>query len=160
MNTKETISGLEQVLFSLHPKAKGIYDAIETVKSIGVSLESSTQGKIVESKTTSNNIYDPKSNMRVKTLYAIRELNRFVKNKEIAQFLHEKEPDVPAKDFVIALSNPLYYLKNENRIKKLTIGTGNLGVYWGSAKWLKEDGLTPKEEHMYIEEPKEEPIEI
>lgn len=64
---------------------------------------------------------------------------------------------IPLKDFITALSNPLYFLKNENRIHKISIGTGNSGTYWGSLKWLNEDG-TIKNEFMYIEEPKQEEI--
>lgn len=158
MNTKETISGLEEVLFSLHPKAKGLYEAIETIKNLTGDLINHGR-ETIPLPSISVNKYDPKSNMRVKTLFAIRELNRFVKNKEIAQFLHEREPEISVKDFTVALSNPLYFLKNENRVHKISVGVGNTGVYWGSAKWLGEDGA-PKPEYMYVEESKEEPIEI
>jgi len=158
MNIKETISGLETMLFNLHPNARGVYEAIEALRNIEVK----DQGQ----QTTPNKDfskfkigYDPNTNMRNKALYAIRELNRFVKNKEIAQFLHEREPDTSVKDFITALSNPLFFLKKEERITKVSVGTGNMGVYWGCLKWLNEDG-TVKKEHMYIEEPKEDRIEI
>ena len=100
-----------------------------------------------------------KLNLKSKTLFAIRELNRFVKNKEIAQYLNEQEPNVSVKEFITALSGPLFALKKEERIHKITLGTGNSNVYWGSAKWLNEDG-TVKQEHLYLEEPKQEVIEI
>lgn len=58
-----------------------------------------------------------------------------------------------------SLSNPLFVLKNEQRVQKVTVGIGNNNVYWGSQKWLNEDGSV-KKEHMYIEEPKQTQIEI
>lgn len=157
MNIQETILGLESMLFGLHPNAKNIYEAIDALKNVP------SNGKEIQSSlpviNSSEKPYDPKANMRVKALFAIKELNRFVKTKEIAEFLHTKEPAVGVKDFITALSNPLYFLKSENRIHKITVGTGNSGVYWGSGKWLNENGL-PKEEYKYIEETKEPEIEI
>jgi len=160
MNIKETISGLEIMLFDLNPKARGLYEAIEALKNIVVN-EDPKKGALIKAPDFSKFQipYDPKSNMRSKALFAIRGLNRFAKNKEIAQYLHEQQPSVSVKDFTVALSNPLFFLKKEERIHKITVGTGNNGVYWGSSKWLNEDGSV-KPEHMYIEEPKQEEIEI
>lgn len=161
MNIQETILGLESMLFDLHPKAKGLYDAIDALKNLEVSSkpEDGFKSENLARLTSGIKPYDPKLNMRAKALFAIRELNRFVKNKEIAELLHSYEPNVGVKEFISALSNPLYFLKNENRIHKFSLATGNSSVYWGSLKWLNEDG-TIKKEHMYIEEPKEEQIEI
>jgi len=158
MNIKETISGLEVMLFNLHPSAKGFYEAIEALRNIEVKDEGQKSNQNHDFSKFKIG-YDPNANMRNKALYAIRELNRFVKNKEIAQFLNEREPSISIKDFITALSNPLFFLKKEERITKISIGAGNMGVYWGSVKWLNEDG-TVKKEHMYIEEPKEDRIEI
>jgi len=157
MNIKETISDLEVMLFSLHPSAKGLYEAIETIKGFNTPNEAGFILKVPHHASKAK--YDPKTNMRSKTLFALRELNRFVKNKEIAQYLHQQEPEISVKDFITALSGPIFYLKKEERIHKITIGTGNNNVYWGSLRWVNEDG-TVKDEHKYIEEPKQEEIEI
>jgi hypothetical protein len=159
MNLQATISDLENALFGLHPDAKKLYEAIDALKVIDVSYIKNGDLSYAIVKTNPTMKYDSKANMRSKALFAIKELNRFVKNKEIANFLHEREPGVSVKDFVTALSNPLFFLKNEQRVHKISVGTGNMGVYWGSLKWLNEDG-TVKQEHMYIEEAKEAQIEI
>lgn len=160
MNIQETILGLESMLFGLHPNAKNIYEAIDALKNVPPGSESGGSKPIIVNNINSNSKpYDAKANMRLKALFAIKELNRFVKTKEIAEYLHEKEPSTSVKDFMTALSNPLYFLKNENRILKIAVGTGNSGVYWGSGKWVDENGI-PKEEYKYIEEAKEPEIEI
>ncbi|WP_179415373.1 hypothetical protein HDF19_09955 [Mucilaginibacter sp. E4BP6] len=158
MNFKETISELENMLFALNPKARGYYEAIEALRNVGIKDYGEIKAEAPDFSKFKV-VYDPNTNMRNKTLFAIRALNRFVKNKEIAKYLHEQEPNVPIKDFVTALSNPLFFLKNEKRIHKISVGTGNNGVYWGSLKWINEDGSI-KAEHKYIEEPKQPEIDI
>jgi len=159
MNIQETILGLESMLFDLHPKAKGLYEAIDALKNVNGVKPTLSYVVSEVAKNPVDKPYDPKANMRNKALYAIRELNRFVKTKEIAEFLNSKEPSTSTKDFMTALSNPLYFLKNENRIHKITVGTGNNGVYWGSLKWIDEKGF-PKEEFKYLDEAKEPEIEL
>jgi len=156
MNLSETIAGLESMLFDLHPDAKGIYSAISSLKEVNHSANPISLNQGVH---TANGLYDPKSNTRVKILFAIKQLNRFARSREIAELLNQYEPQADLKALINSLSSPLYQLKTENKVFKLTVGTGNNNVYWGSAKWLDEQG-NPLPEHMYKAEEKQMEIEI
>lgn len=83
-------------------------------------------------------------------LIILRETGRFMKIREIAKML----ADIIGGDennLRVKLSRITGKLKKMNKIKSYKIGTSNKNVFWGSPKWIDDEGNI-KNEYNYNED--------
>ena len=79
-----------------------------------------------------------------KMLYALKENKRFMKIREIAEFLSsitKENPDELTKQ----LSRRTKFLKDKGKITKHQHGNRLRDTFWGSPKWLDSEGNIRKE---------------
>lgn len=92
---------------------------------------------VEKNKLTEYKGYDPKAAMKVKLLYVLKRLNRFSHSTEIKSMLGEIEGKKPE---VFKVSSTLSALRRVNKVHKFQLGTQNRNSFWGSTKWLDENG--------------------
>lgn len=103
--------------------------------------------------------YDINDSLVKKLFFILNEKQRFLHNREIAEYINNLEPDNSIEDIISKLSPILSRFKNENELVNVRDGLSNIYVYWGSPKWLDESGKI-KEEHKYIPIPKKKHFKI
>ncbi|WP_299675711.1 hypothetical protein [uncultured Dokdonia sp.] len=82
-----------------------------------------------------------------KILFALKENSRFMKIREMAEYIC-KFTNEDVNNLVTQLSRRTKLLKEKGKIVKYQHGTKKSNSYWGSPKWLDENGDV-KPEHMY-----------
>ncbi len=95
-------------------------------------------------KNTSADDYDPTFTLKSKVLYFIKREQRFLHNREISKMAHEKEPNIPYKDFIKKFSSILSVLKRDGKLTNIIVDDALQNVFWGSPKWLDENGKPKK----------------
>lgn len=80
-----------------------------------------------------------KSSNPQKILIALKENERFMRIREIAEYIcHITKEDVDG--LVIQLSRRTKYLKEKGAITKVQIGKSKKNTFWGSPKWIDSNG--------------------
>jgi hypothetical protein len=135
-NIEETIKGLEQTLFSLHPECENIYNGIQTLKSLKNEVDKNPFGAPFPV------VYNTKETVANKILFALHNLNRFAKAADILDKIKEHEPG-----FNMGLSTPLTNLRIGNAIVIMKPSGSNKYTYYGFPMWVNDLG-NPKLEYI------------
>jgi hypothetical protein len=94
------------------------------------------------SKRLSSSGYDKTLSIPEKVIFILKQKNRFLRFREIAEIITEYEgldkKDVSA--LTNRLSNSCAELKTSKAIVKLSTDNSNINTFWGSPKWLDESG--------------------
>ena len=94
--------------------------------------------------------YDSRQPIRKKILDIIKNENRFLHVREIANIAHQFENDIPVATFIKKISPALSVLKTlpETSLMGYAVSKSHFNTFWGSRAWLNEEGEI-KREHMY-----------
>lgn len=100
-----------------------------------VEKEKSTTN--LPSHTSKDPNYDPKKSMKTKVLYVLSKIGRFAHSTEIRDKMAELE-GVSAEN--IKVSATLSAMRRAEKLHKHTVGNQNRNSFWGSTKWINEEG--------------------
>lgn len=94
--------------------------------------------------------YDNSQPIRKKILDIIKNENRFLHVREIANIAHQFEPNIPVTIFVKKLSPALSVLKNlpQSGLISIEVANSHFNTFWGSKAWLNEEGDI-RSQYMY-----------
>lgn len=97
--------------------------------------------------------YSKKLHLRDKLMYFLKQENRFLQFREVAELIIKKEglDKSLADNLTSKLSAVSLKLKKEKVIVKYQASKSKKHVFWGSPKWLDENGV-PKKEHACNED--------
>lgn len=132
MNNKEIIDSLKRKRDQFQKKIRSIDETIELYE-----FETNNNGS---DKTNISDDYKKSWTHKEKIEFFFKREKRFLYNREIASFAHEKEPDKSIEDFSVKFSNVLSRLKDERQLINKKIGKTLRSTVWGSAKWLDPTG--------------------
>lgn len=135
MNNKEIIESLKVKRDQLYSKIKSIDETIELLE-----LETNRNGS-----GDNSDGYNPSWKLSEKIEFFFKKEQRFLYNRELANFAHNREPGILAEDFLNKFSAVLSRLKKDNQITNVKIGKTLRSTVWGSAKWVDESGKIKKE---------------
>lgn len=91
--------------------------------------------------------YNKHASYSDKFLYAIRESNRFLHPREIAEFVISREKG-DFKQVLDKLTDNTYQIRKKGIVAKFKASTLTNDTFWGLPEWLGEDGNI-KEGHEY-----------
>lgn len=124
---------------------------IERLDAIKVLLQSYGETDTIESESKNEVIVNfdlvkelKKSSTPQKLLLILKENQRFMKIREIAQFI-STQIDGDEDDWTMKLSRTTGKLKKMDKIVSYRIGKSNTNVFWGSPNWLNKDGEIKQE---------------
>jgi len=137
----ETLHGLEQALFSLHPKAEALYKAILVIKDMNSEVVSVGDKELI----FHGFFYNKFAPVSEKILFSLRHLGRFSKVSDIRSRLIFEEPE-----FKKGLSTALTALKKDKKIVIVKPSGSNKESYYGYHSWVDEKGR-PLPDKMYKE---------
>ena len=94
--------------------------------------------------------YDITQPIRKKIIDIIKNENRFLHVREIANIAHQFEENIPVSIFVRKISPALSVLKNlpQTCVVNFEVADSHFNTFWGSKAWLNEEGEI-KSEYMY-----------
>lgn len=94
--------------------------------------------------------YDITQPIRKKILDIIKNENRFLHVREIANIAHQFEEHIPVSVFVKKISPALSVLKSLplTCLVSIEVANSHFNTFWGSKAWLNEEGEI-KSEYMY-----------
>jgi hypothetical protein len=94
--------------------------------------------------------YDISQPIRKKILDIIKNENRFLHVREIANIAHQFEQNIPVSIFVKKISPALSVLKNlpQSSLVSIEVANSHFNTFWGSKAWLNEEGEI-RSEYMY-----------
>ena len=120
--------------------------SISAIESIAASVsEPLTSPKATLSENEVRELSNPQ-----KILLALKENERFMKIREIAEYISQyTEEDVD--NLVVQFSRRTKYLKDKNKIVKHQVGSSRKNTFWGSLNWLDKEGNI-KEGYEYHKE--------
>jgi len=141
MKYSETVTDLEQQLFSLHPKAKELYTLISGLKAVDQPNEPFVYNVNFHNYVVHNlGHYMKTQTVAWKIIYALHNLQRLSKVNDIMHLIQNHEPS-----FSKGLNTPLTKLKVEGLINTYNSTGSNKDVYYGLFNWFDEDGIIKKE---------------
>ncbi len=117
---------------------------LKIAESINATIEALSGNKSNESAKGNNNGYEPTWQLSDKVAFFFKRESRFMHNRELADLAHKEEPDVPSDEFVGKFSSVLSRLKKEEQLTTIQIGKSLRNTFWGSPKWLDENGEIKK----------------
>jgi hypothetical protein len=133
----DTISHLEKEKAEWLKKVESIEITIKTLRqSLGVPQNGATNGA---SKSASEN-YDKTWSHKNKILFFLKSEQRFLHITEMAQLAHAFEPGTRVDGWQNKISPALSALKKEGKVVNITEGKSLRNTFWGSPKWLGNDG--------------------
>lgn len=94
-----------------------------------------------------------KSSTPKKFLLILNDCQRFMKIREIAKII-SVQIGGSEDDWTMKLSRTTGKLKENGEISSYRVGSSNTGYYWGSPKWLEENGNI-KKGYDYIDDSKD-----
>lgn len=145
-----SLEGAEKALVSLMNN-----DDIE-IEDISVPIASTEQEDETTSKSKNKQkyVFDDGYNVnmsnRNKVLFVIKQKNRFVHSREVAEEIHEREPHISEDKWARKVSSALSSLKRKDKVTNYSVNNVNRNTFWGAPHWLDDDGEI-KEEYMYDE---------
>jgi len=89
---------------------------------------------------TKKNEYDSDWSISNKFLYLLKRYNRFIHFREAAEILVDIDGEGDAKELTGKLSSGTISLKQNGIIVKYQASKSNQDTFWGSPKWLDENG--------------------
>lgn len=143
MQTEENnsaIQALEDEYNQLIQRADGIRVSIDILKR----KQSNGQRNNGSDKPSE---YDSEASNKAKVWYFIKKYQRFLHIREMADMAHQVEPNVTSEDFLKRFSPALSALKKDEVLVNIKIGKSLVNTFWGSDKWLMNDGISPKRGH-------------
>lgn len=153
MSNITTIQDLENLKGELLERIKQVDITIDTLKSMSRSsdLVFSNNVKFNENKAliTGYEKFDTNTLFRNKVMFVIKQEDRFIHAREIAEILNKIEPN--EEDVIKKVSAALSLLKQKELIVKIKINNANVNTFWGSKKWLDENEI-PINGHNYNKE--------
>lgn len=134
-------------------KVKSLTETINIIRAkLGMSSENpSIPQSEKANESSSDPDYDPKWSLKKKVVYFLKREQRFLHNREMSEMAHKLEQKISATDFTKKFSSILSMLKRDGQLTNVVVNDINRNTFWGSPKWLNEDG-TIKEENMYNDE--------
>jgi hypothetical protein len=135
MNNDTTIKSLEVLRDDFYKKYKSIDDTINLLR--GVSNGNNNAAPLL---TMSTDGYDKAWAMKLKMSHALKKAGRFLHIREIAEILHQYEPEITEKEFIGKLYPAIAELKKSNTIVKFSVDSTNFNTFWGSKNWLDGTG--------------------
>lgn len=119
---------------------------IERLDAIKVLLQSYGEADSVANESKDDIIVNfdlvkelKKSSTPQKFLLILKENQRFMKIREIAQFINAQIGG-NENDWTMKLSRTTGKLKKMDKIVSYKIGKSNTNVFWGSPNWINKDG--------------------
>ncbi|MEQ9308016.1 MAG: hypothetical protein RLN90_01075 [Balneolaceae bacterium] len=88
---------------------------------------------------------------RNKVKLVIKSFNKFVHNRQISEELHAREPEISEDDWAKKVSGALSSLRQKNQLVNYAVNGYNRNTFWGSPKWLDDNGEIISD-YMYDEE--------
>lgn len=134
-------------------EAKEIHRAIQVLKGVTPTAGFETNGSYARKTELFNPggaIYPKNGSWWDKVVYILNEKQRFLHNREIAEYIVHKENRPDLEDVVASLSVHISRYKKEGRLEFYRVGSSNRNNFYGFRQWLNEDG-TIKQGHEYNE---------
>lgn len=128
MDNREIIESLKKKRDEFQKKINSIDETIELLE-YGISNDNN-----------SSDGYESEWSYKDKIEFFLKREQRFLFNREMAEFAHEKEPNISITDFANKFSNVLSRLKDENQLISIKIGKSLKSTIWGSPKWIDSTG--------------------
>lgn len=148
-NRKEDLSNQ---ISALESTIKSLEDSIERSRSTRFlnTMPRNQDNSVIEQTPiiNQNDEYDETWSLNKKALFMISKMKRFLHNREIANLIHEREPDSNANKLSKQLSPRLSRMKKDGKLTNIKAGSSNRNTFWGSPKWLDENGKI-QEEYTY-----------
>lgn len=136
MNNRELVESLNKKI----AEYRKIIDSMTiTIKA----LESDNVGTVTVSNNGASE-YNPSWPLSDKVSFFFKRELRFLHNRELAVFANELEPNVSINVFVGKFSAVLSRLKKEGHLTSIQKGKSLRNFFWGSKKWLDQDGEPKK----------------
>lgn len=136
---------------SLVERLEAVREQLKTYESGSLS-EQLLKATLVQKQPSKNEFVEAvdvkKYSAPQKMLFALKENNRFMKIREIAEYI-SNITDEDVDNLVTQLSRRTKYLKEKGKIVKHQHGNKRANSFWGSPKWLDSDGNI-KNENKYI----------
>jgi hypothetical protein len=152
MNTDNIIYELEKLKEELSAKIGQIESTISLIKtmpssttSVPNNIESFYQNPKLKKDYSS---YNKNDSFRNKVAIILRTEQRFLHVREMAEIMHELEPDKNVALLTRKISPVLSFLGKNNSVTKIKVGKSNINSFWGSNSWLDKNG-TPKSGYEY-----------
>jgi hypothetical protein len=158
INLKNTIDDLAwlrqtEALEALRDSLKASYDyACTALEPLHPPIVITPMKATANLPLKENTGYDKRWNIVDKFLFILKEQNRFIRFREVAKIIVEKDGEGYERDIADKLTSRTLPLKKEGKILKIQPDGSNINTFWGFKKWLDENGKV-KQEHIYILEP-------
>ncbi len=88
---------------------------------------------------------------RNKVKFVIKDHDKFVHNRQIAEELHRREPQISEDEWAKKISAALSSLRQKGQLVNFSVNGYNRNTFWGSPKWL-DSNKEIKKEYMYDKE--------
>lgn len=146
-NIKSAIDVLKGKKRDLEEQLRGIELSIEVLEDNNRSLDI-----VVTDKKSNNNVlqiitqdeknaYDSNMTSKMKFVYFLDKLNRFVHFREIAEMIIDEEgKEYNVSELASTLSSSTQSLKKKGLLVKFQAGRDNRNTFWGKKNWLTTDG--------------------
>lgn len=154
MANEDIIAELEATKNDLLKRAAQIDEAINTMRTLGGLKSSAKTPPITSVSSQKSNVpddYPVAAPIRLKLAYVLKKSNKFLHIRQIAEILHEIEPETDASSFITKLYPAIADLKKSGSIVKFSVDSTNINSFWGSKNWLDSNGQI-KPEHNYDED--------
>lgn len=157
MDKSQVISVLELEREELNNKLRSLDTTILMLKqSLSIPIDNAELGNGQNNHTQTGNTdvskYQgyKKLTLREKAAKIIKTENRFLHMRQIVKIAQDLEPDYDPKTLAKQIASACYTIKGQENstLTSITVDNVNLNTFWGSKKWLNEDGSI-KTEHMY-----------
>lgn len=156
MTNREIIESLIRKRDQLKNKINSLNETIDLLE-----FEDNENG--VSKKLNKLDNYNPDWQLSEKIEFFLKKEQRFLYNRELAKFAHEREPEISEKEFANKFSATLSRLKRDKQIRSVQIGTSLKTTVWGAPNWIDLTGAI-QEEHLpdnkYAQDSEKKKLEI
>ncbi|MDE5488689.1 hypothetical protein [Elizabethkingia meningoseptica] len=129
---EEQLKGIELSIKVLEEN-KGFSDIFKTDKNNNSVIPVVTQYE--------KDVYDSRMTSKMKFVYFLDKLNRFVHFREIAEMIiREEGKEYNISDLASTLSSSTQSLKKKGLLVKFQAGKDNRNTFWGKKNWLTPNG--------------------
>lgn len=146
---KEAVDKLKLAKVELEAQLESVGNAIKALEGSNRSpTKNDLKIPLITRKYAKD--YDKEWSLPNKLLFLLKNENRFLHFREAATIVVELEDKGDIKILAGKISAGCGKLKREGVIIKYQIGSSNVNTFWGSPKWLDNEGNI-KEGHEYNE---------
>lgn len=145
-NIKDAIDVLKSKKRDLEEQLKGIELSIKVLEENNRSLDivktDKSNNNVIQAITQNEkDIYDSNMTSKMKFVYFLDKLNRFVHFREIAEMIiNEEGKEYNISDLASTLSSSTQSLKKKGLLVKFQAGRDNRNTFWGKKNWLTSNG--------------------